>query len=126
MGSLVTCRFPPWRGGRARLRKARRGGGAADGAERARGKLAGSSTDGDRKKVKTAYMLTDGLAAVDAAGVSPGMLFEGVHSADVINILARQRASWTSGDNSRRLDVLRGGLPRTGSPGLRPNQLRSA
>ena len=53
-------------------------------------KLAGSN-DGDRQMVKIlAAVLTDGLAAVEAACVQA--LAEGVHSADVvINILARQR-----------------------------------
>jgi len=55
-----------------------------------RRKLAGSN-DGDRQMVKIlAAVLTDGLAAVEAACVQA--LAEGVHSADVvINILARQR-----------------------------------
>jgi hypothetical protein len=58
--------------------------------ERVRRKLAGSD-DGDRQMVKIlAAVLTDGLAAVDAACLQA--LSEGVHSADVvINILARQR-----------------------------------
>ena len=58
--------------------------------DRVRRKLAGSD-DGDRQMVKIlAAVLTDGLAAVDAACLQA--LSEGVHSADVvINILARQR-----------------------------------
>ena len=58
--------------------------------DRVRRKLAGSN-DGDRQMVKIlAAVLTDGLAAVEAACVQA--LAEGVHSADVvINILARQR-----------------------------------
>jgi transposase len=58
--------------------------------DRVRRKLAGSN-DGDRQMVKIlAAVLTDGLAAVDAACVQA--LAEGVHSADVVlNILARQR-----------------------------------
>ena len=66
--------------------------------DRVRRKLAGSD-DGDRQMVKIlAAVLTDGLAAVDAACLQA--LSEGVHSADVvINILARQRDPWTSGDN---------------------------
>jgi transposase len=58
--------------------------------ERVRRKLAGSD-DGDRQMVKIlAAVLTDGLAAVEAACAQA--LSEGVHSADVIvNILARQR-----------------------------------
>ena len=58
--------------------------------ERVRRKLKGSD-DGDRQMVKVlAAVLTDGLAAVEAAcGEALG---EGVHSADVIlNILARRR-----------------------------------
>jgi transposase len=58
--------------------------------DRVRRKLAGSS-DGDRQMVKIlAAVLTDGLAAVEAACLQA--LAEGVHSADVvINILTRQR-----------------------------------
>jgi transposase len=58
--------------------------------DRVRRKHAGSD-DGDRQMVKIlAAVLTDGLAAVDAACLKA--LSEGVHSADVvINILARQR-----------------------------------
>ena len=58
--------------------------------ERIRRKLKGAA-DGDRQMVKIlASVLTDGLAAVDAACLQA--LSEGVHSADVIlNILARQR-----------------------------------
>ena len=58
--------------------------------ERVRRKLAGSD-DGDRQIVAIlAAVLTDGLAAVEAACAQA--LAEGVHSADVIiNILARQR-----------------------------------
>jgi hypothetical protein len=58
--------------------------------DRVRRKLAGSN-DGDRQMVKIlAAVLTDGLAAVEAACLQA--LAEGVHSADVvINILARQR-----------------------------------
>jgi Mu transposase-like protein len=58
--------------------------------DRVRRKLAGSN-DGDRQMVKIlAAVLTDGLAAVEAACVQA--LAEGVHSADVVlNILARQR-----------------------------------
>jgi hypothetical protein len=63
--------------------------------ERIQRKLAGSS-DGDRQMVKIlAAVLTDGLAAVEAACLKA--LSEGVHSADVIlNILARQRDSGPS------------------------------
>jgi transposase len=58
--------------------------------DRVRRKLAGSN-DGDRQMVKIlAAVLSDGLAAVEAACAQA--LAEGVHSADVIlNILARQR-----------------------------------
>jgi transposase len=58
--------------------------------ERIQRKLAGSN-DGDRQMVKIlAAVLTDGLAAVEAACFKA--LSEGVHSADVIlNILSRQR-----------------------------------
>jgi hypothetical protein len=58
--------------------------------ERVRRKLKGSD-DGDRQMVKVlAAVLTDGLAAVEAACAEA--LGEGVHSADVIlNILARRR-----------------------------------
>ena len=58
--------------------------------ERVRGKL-GSSDDGDRQMVAIlAAVLTDGLAAVEAACFQA--LSQGVHSADVIiNILTRQR-----------------------------------
>jgi len=58
--------------------------------ERVRRKLAGSDT-GDRQMVKIlAAVLSDGLAAVEAACAEA--LAEGVHSADVIlNILARRR-----------------------------------
>jgi len=58
--------------------------------ERVRRKLTGSG-DGDRQMVKVlAAVLTDGLAAVEAACAEA--LAEGVHSADVIlNILARRR-----------------------------------
>jgi transposase len=58
--------------------------------ERVRRKLTGSD-DGDRQMVKIlAAVLTDGLAAVEAACAQA--LTEGVHSSDVIlNILARQR-----------------------------------
>ena len=58
--------------------------------ERVRRKLAGTN-DGDRQMVKIlAAVLSDGLAAVEAACAEA--LSEGVHSADVIlNILARRR-----------------------------------
>ncbi len=58
--------------------------------ERVRRKLAGAD-DGDRQMVKIlTTVLTDGLAAVEAACAEA--LREGVHSADVIlNILARRR-----------------------------------
>jgi len=58
--------------------------------ERIRRKLSGSN-DGDRQMVQIlAAVLTDGLAAVEAACLKA--LSEGAHSADVIlNILARQR-----------------------------------
>ena len=58
--------------------------------ERVRRKLAGSD-DGDRQMVEIlAAVLTDGLAAVEAACAEA--LRDGVHSADVVlNILARQR-----------------------------------
>ena len=61
------------------------------GLERIRRKLAGSA-DGDRQMVAIlAAVLSDGLAAVDAACLEA--LSEGVHSADVVlNILARRRA----------------------------------
>ena len=58
--------------------------------ERVQGRLRGSD-DGDRQmvKIRTA-VLTDGLAAVEAA--CAGALAGGVHSADVVfNILARRR-----------------------------------
>ena len=60
------------------------------GLERVRRKLKGSD-DGDRQMVKIlSAVLSDGLAAVEAA--CSEALAEGVHSADVIlNILARQR-----------------------------------
>ena len=60
------------------------------GLERIRRKLAGSA-DGDRQMVAIlAAVLSDGLAAVDAACLEA--LSEGVHSADVVlNILARRR-----------------------------------
>jgi hypothetical protein len=60
------------------------------GLERIRRKLAGSA-DGDRQMVSIlAAVLSDGLAAVEAACLEA--LREGVHSADVVlNILARQR-----------------------------------
>ena len=58
--------------------------------ERVRRRLKGSD-DGDRQMVKIlSAVLTDGLAAVEAA--SAEALADGVHSADVIlNILARRR-----------------------------------
>ena len=58
--------------------------------ERVRRKLAGSD-DGDRQMVAIlASVLTDGLAAVEAACAQA--MSEGVHSSDVIiNILARRR-----------------------------------
>jgi len=58
--------------------------------ERVRGRLKGSD-DGDRQMVKIlAAVLSDGLAAVEAACAEA--LAAGVHSADVVlNILARQR-----------------------------------
>jgi len=58
--------------------------------ERVRRRLAGSA-DGDRQMVSIlGAVLTDGLAAVEAACAEA--LSEGVHSADVVlNILARQR-----------------------------------
>jgi hypothetical protein len=58
--------------------------------ERVRRRLAGSA-DGDRQMVDIlAAVLTDGLAAAEAACAEA--LREGVHSADVVlNILARQR-----------------------------------
>src|SRR5271169_6347240 len=58
--------------------------------ERVRRKLKGSD-DGDRQMVKVlSAVLSDGLAAVEAACTEA--LAGGVHSADVIlNILARQR-----------------------------------
>ena len=58
--------------------------------ERVRRKLAGSN-DGDRQMVDIlTVVLSDGLAAVEAACAEA--LAEGVHSADVVlNILARQR-----------------------------------
>jgi transposase len=60
------------------------------GLERVRRKLRGSD-DGDRQMVKVlSAVLTDGLAAVEAACAEA--LADGVHSADVVlNILARQR-----------------------------------
>ena len=60
------------------------------GLERIRRKLAGTA-DGDRQTVRIlAAVLSDGLAAVEAACLEA--LREGVHSADVVlNILARQR-----------------------------------
>jgi hypothetical protein len=60
------------------------------GLERIRRKLAGSA-DGDRQMVAIlAAVLSDGLAAVEAACLEA--LREGVHSADVVlNILARRR-----------------------------------
>ena len=60
------------------------------GLERIRRKLAGTA-DGDRQMVRIlAAVLSDGLAAVEAACVEA--LRDGVHSADVVlNILARQR-----------------------------------
>jgi transposase len=60
------------------------------GLERIRRKLAGTA-DGDRQMVSIlAAVLSDGLAAVEAASLEA--LREGVHSADVVlNILARQR-----------------------------------
>jgi transposase len=60
------------------------------GLERVRRKLRGTD-DGDRQMVKVlSAVLTDGLAAVEAACVEA--LADGVHSADVVlNILARQR-----------------------------------
>ncbi len=60
------------------------------GLERVRRKLAGSA-DGDRQMVTIlSAVLSDGLAAVEAACLEA--LREGVHSADVIlNILARRR-----------------------------------
>lgn len=60
------------------------------GLERIRHKLA-ASADGDRQMVSIlAALLSDGLAAVEAA--CPEALREGVHSADVgLNILSRQR-----------------------------------
>jgi hypothetical protein len=58
--------------------------------ERVRRKLKGSD-DGDRQMVKMlSAVLTDGLAAVEAACAEA--LADGVHSADVVlNILARRR-----------------------------------
>jgi hypothetical protein len=58
--------------------------------ERVRRKLKGSD-DGDRQMVKVlSAVLTDGLAAVEAA--CAGALGDGVHSADIVlNILARRR-----------------------------------
>ena len=57
--------------------------------ERVRHKLKGSD-DGDRQMVKIlAAVLSDGLAAVEAACAEA--LAGGVHSADVLNILARRR-----------------------------------
>ena len=58
--------------------------------ERLRRKLQGSD-DGDRQTVKVlAAVLTDGLAAVEAACAEA--LADGVHSADVVlNILSRRR-----------------------------------
>jgi hypothetical protein len=60
------------------------------GLEGVRGKLKGSD-DGDRQMVKIlAAVLSDGLAAVEAACAEA--LADGVHSADVVlNILARRR-----------------------------------
>ncbi|MBV8119700.1 MAG: IS21 family transposase [Alphaproteobacteria bacterium] len=60
------------------------------GLEQVRGKLKGSD-DGDRQMVKIlAAVLSDGLAAIEAACAEA--LADGVHSADVIlNILARRR-----------------------------------
>ena len=60
------------------------------GLERVRRRLKGSD-DGDRQMVKVlSAVLTDGLAAVEAA--YDEAFAEGVHSADVVlNILARQR-----------------------------------
>jgi transposase len=60
------------------------------GLERVRRKLKGSD-DGDRQMVKVlSAVLTDGLAAVEAACAEA--LSEGVHSADIVlNILARRR-----------------------------------
>ena len=60
------------------------------GLERIRRKLQGSD-DGDRQMVKVlSAVLTDGLAAVDAACTKA--LADGLYSADVVlNILSRQR-----------------------------------
>ena len=60
------------------------------GLERIRRKLQGSD-DGDRQMVKVlSAVLTDGLAAVEAACAEA--LADGVHSADVVlNILSRRR-----------------------------------
>ena len=60
------------------------------GLERVRRKLKGSD-DGDRQMVKVlSAVLSDGLAAVEAACAEA--LADGVHSADVVlNILARHR-----------------------------------
>jgi hypothetical protein len=59
------------------------------GLERIRRKLAGPA-DGDRQMVAIlAAVLSDGLPAVEAACLDA--LREGVHSADVLNILARRR-----------------------------------
>ena len=71
--------------------------------ERVRRKLAGSD-DGDRQMVAIlSAVLTDGLAAVEAA--CSRAMSEGVHSADVIlNILARQRdpGRWRRSSRRRR------------------------
>ena len=66
--------------------------------ERVRRKLKGSD-DGDRQMVKVlSAVLTDGLAAVEAACAEA--LADGVHSADVVlNILARQPRPRAGGDD---------------------------
>ena len=86
----TTCRC--WRASPGRCGTARRSrtGSCRPSLERVRRKLAGAD-DGDRQMVDIlAAVLTDGLAAVEAACAEA--LREGVHSADVIlNILARRR-----------------------------------
>ena len=66
--------------------------------DRVRRRLAGSA-DGDRQMVEIlTAVLSDGLAAVEAACAEA--LREGVHSADVVlNILARQREAAGAGDD---------------------------
>ena len=86
----ITCRCSPESPARSETAPPFKDWPLPIGLERVRRRLKGSD-DGDRQMVKVlSAVLTDGLAAVEAACAEA--LADGVHSADVVlNILARRR-----------------------------------